>query len=42
MAASTATTERELVITRVADRDGHRDGWTQCFDRLRDYLKTLN
>lgn len=32
---------RQETFQSVAERDGHRDGWNSCFDRLEDYLAAL-
>lgn len=37
----TAMTFRQEVFESVAERDGHRGGWNECFDRLRDELQTV-
>jgi uncharacterized protein YndB with AHSA1/START domain len=33
---------RQTGFTAVEERDGHKDGWTQSFDRLAAYLKRLS
>jgi uncharacterized protein YndB with AHSA1/START domain len=37
----TLMTRRHAPFYSVAERDGHRDGWTSTFDRLADYLRKL-
>jgi len=34
----TEMTFRQATFTSVEDRDGHRGGWTECFDKLAEYV----
>jgi uncharacterized protein YndB with AHSA1/START domain len=34
----TRLTFRQAAFESVADRDSHREGWTECLDRLEAYL----
>jgi len=34
----TEMTFRQALFESVASRDGHRGGWTECFDKLADYV----
>jgi uncharacterized protein YndB with AHSA1/START domain len=37
----TEMTFRQAVFESVGERDGHQGGWTECFDKLAEYVKTL-
>lgn len=37
----TRLTFRQTGFGSVPSRDGHREGWSQCFDRLAEYLKEI-
>jgi uncharacterized protein YndB with AHSA1/START domain len=34
----TKLTFQQAIFESVAERDSHREGWTECLDRLEDYL----
>jgi uncharacterized protein YndB with AHSA1/START domain len=36
----TRMTFRQAFFTSVQERDGHRGGWSECFDRLTEHLAT--
>jgi uncharacterized protein YndB with AHSA1/START domain len=36
--AKTKLTLHQAIFESVAARDDHRSGWTECLDRLEDYL----
>jgi uncharacterized protein YndB with AHSA1/START domain len=38
----TAMTFRQAVFDSVAERDGHRGGWTECFEKLAAHLSALD
>jgi uncharacterized protein YndB with AHSA1/START domain len=38
----TDMTFRQAVFESVGERDGHQGGWTECFDKLAQHLKTLS
>ena len=37
----TKLTFHQAVFESIADRDSHREGWSECFDRLEAYLAEL-
>jgi uncharacterized protein YndB with AHSA1/START domain len=37
--AKTKMVLRQSLFESVASRDGHAGGWSQCFDRLANYVK---
>jgi uncharacterized protein YndB with AHSA1/START domain len=39
--ATAALTFRQTSFESVEERDGHRDGWSECFDRLEDHLAAV-
>lgn len=41
-AGKTELTFRQAFFESVEARDGHGEGWAECFDLLSDYLKTVN
>jgi uncharacterized protein YndB with AHSA1/START domain len=39
--AGTRLTFRQAFFTSVESRDSHRGGWSECLDRLADYLPAV-
>ena len=39
--SKTKLTFRQAVFETIADRDSHREGWSECLDRMEAYLTTL-
>ncbi len=37
----TEMTFRQAVFQSLGERDGHQGGWTECFEKLAQYVKTL-
>jgi uncharacterized protein YndB with AHSA1/START domain len=38
----TEMTFRQTGFESVEERDGHRDGWSECFDRLEEHLAVVD
>jgi uncharacterized protein YndB with AHSA1/START domain len=38
----TEMTFRQTGFESVEERDGHRDGWSECFDRLEEHLAAVD